>query len=48
VPGADDERIFGDILRSLERDRDDIRRALAHLAALAGGVSRQLNSPRGW
>jgi hypothetical protein len=37
VPGADDERIFGDILRSLERDRDDIVRALADLAALAGG-----------
>jgi hypothetical protein len=35
VPGADDDKIFGDILRSLERDRDDIRRALAHLATLA-------------
>lgn len=37
VPGADDERIFGDILKSLERDRDDVCRALAHLASLAGG-----------
>ncbi len=36
VPGADDEKIFNDILRSLERDRDDIRRALSHLAAIAG------------
>ena len=36
VPGADDEKIFGDILRNLERDRDDIRRALSHLAAIGG------------
>ena len=36
VPGADDEKIFGDILRSLERDRDDIRRALSHLVAIGG------------
>jgi hypothetical protein len=31
VPGADDDRIFKDILRSLERDRDDVRRAFAAL-----------------
>jgi hypothetical protein len=37
VPGADDERIFADILRSLERDRDDISGALSQLAALSGG-----------
>jgi len=36
VPGADDETIFNDILRNLERDRDDIRRALSHLAAIGG------------
>ena len=36
VPGADDHRIFDDILRSLERDRDDIVRALSHLAAIGG------------
>ena len=36
VPGADDEKIFSDILRSLERDRDEVRRALAHLAAIGG------------
>jgi hypothetical protein len=36
VPGADDELIFKDILGSLERDRGDICRALAHLAALVG------------
>jgi hypothetical protein len=38
VPGADDDKIFTDILGSLERDRDDICRALAHLATLAGGA----------
>ena len=36
VPGADDEKIFKDILRSLERDCDDISRALSHLAAIGG------------
>ena len=38
VPGADDERIFSDILRSLDRDRDDVRQALAQLVRLAGGA----------
>lgn len=46
VPGADDERVFNDILRSLERDRDDIRRALAHLATLAGGAFADLEAAR--
>jgi hypothetical protein len=46
VPGADDELIFNDILRSLERDHDDIRRALAHLAALAGGAFADLGPER--
>src|SRR5580704_10931054 len=46
VPGADDERIFNDILRSLERDRDDICRALAHLAAFAGGAFADLEPER--
>jgi hypothetical protein len=46
VPGADDERIFGDILRSLERDRNDICRALAHLARLAGGAFADLEPAR--
>ncbi len=34
VPGADDELIFAEILKSLERDRDDICRALSHLATI--------------
>jgi hypothetical protein len=46
VPGADDEQIFADILRSLERDRDDICAALAHLAALAGGAFADLAPER--
>jgi hypothetical protein len=46
VPGADDDKIFGDILRSLERDRDDICRALAHLASLAGGTFADLGPER--
>jgi hypothetical protein len=46
VPGADDERIFADILRSLERDRDDIARALDGLASLAGGGFAELDPAR--
>jgi hypothetical protein len=46
VPGADDELIFGDILRSLERDTDDACRALAQLAALAGGAFADLTPER--
>ena len=42
VPGADDDRIFDDILRNLERDREDIRRALSHLAAIGGGAFADL------
>lgn len=46
VPGADDEKIFNDILGSLERDRDDVCRALAHLAALSGGAFANLGPGR--
>ena len=46
VPGADEERIFNDILRSLERDRDDICQALTHLARLAGGAFAELDPAR--
>jgi len=37
VPGADDEAIFSDIVRSLGRDRSDVRAALAVLREIAGG-----------
>jgi len=46
VPGADDEAIFADIVRSLERDTDDARAALAHLARLAGGAFADLPPER--
>ena len=46
VPGADDDRIFNDILRSLERDRDDIARALSHLAAIGGCAFADLEAER--
>jgi len=38
VPGADDEAIFADIVRSLGRDREDVGLALRRLAVLAGGA----------
>jgi hypothetical protein len=37
VPGADDAAIFADIVRSLDRDRDDVRAALIMLREIAGG-----------
>jgi hypothetical protein len=37
VPGADDDAIFADIVRSLGRDRDEIRMALTLLHEIAGG-----------
>jgi hypothetical protein len=46
VPGADDELIFDDILRSLERDRNDISRALVQLATLAGCAFADLGPQR--
>ncbi len=46
VPGADDELIFADILKSLERDTADVRTALAHLAKLAGGAFADLAPDR--
>lgn len=36
VPGADDATIFADIVRSMGRDRDHVRKALALLRELAG------------
>ena len=44
VPGADDDNIFGDILRSLERDRDDICRALAHLVTHEHAVAPMIGA----
>lgn len=38
VPGADDETIFADIVRSLDRDRAPVRQALAMLGEMSGGA----------
>ena len=46
VPGADDELIFTDILRSLERDCEDCRAALKDLARLSGGSFADLAAER--
>jgi len=46
VPGADDETIFADIVKSLDRDRDDIGTALQRLAVLAGGPFADLAADR--
>jgi len=37
VPGADDEAILADIVRSLGSDKDDVREALAILREIASG-----------
>lgn len=42
VPGADDPVILDDILSSLGRDSADVHRALADIAALAGGAFADL------
>jgi hypothetical protein len=46
VPGADDEVIFTDIVRSLGRDRNAVCRALAMLHDLAGGDFAGLDEAR--
>tara|TARA_B100000378_G_C17779757_1_gene319841 strand:+ start:130 stop:516 length:387 start_codon:yes stop_codon:yes gene_type:complete len=37
VPGADDPLIFADILRSIDRDRETLRKALQVVDEIAGG-----------
>lgn len=46
VPGADDDLIFADILKSIGRDGDDVRAALAELHGLAGGSFAALEPAR--
>lgn len=46
VPGADDEAIFADILRSLDRDTDDVRTALTLLRELGDGAFADLPADR--
>ncbi len=42
VPGADDELIFADIVKNLERDTADAQTALRQLADLSGGAFADL------
>jgi hypothetical protein len=46
VPGADDDAIFADIVKNLERDTEDTRTALAHLVKLSGGAFADLPENR--
>jgi len=46
VPGADDEAIFADIVRSLGRDRSAVRNTLAMLREIAGGDFTELDETR--
>ncbi len=45
LPGADDATIFDDIVRSLGRDLDAVRQALASLREMAGGDFASLDAP---
>jgi hypothetical protein len=46
VPGADDELIVADMLKTLGRDRDNVRRALAGLMEMSGGAFADLDAAR--
>jgi len=46
APGADDEAIFADIVKSLGRDREDIGLALRRLTVLAAGTFADLPAER--
>ena len=46
IPGADDETIFADIVRSLGRDRELVRKALALLRDSSGGDFAALDAAR--
>jgi hypothetical protein len=46
VPGANDKAIFADIVRSLGRDRDAVRKALAILRDIAGGDFADLDEAK--
>jgi hypothetical protein len=46
IPGADDEEIFADIVRSLGRDRMDVRTALSMLREIAGGEFTSLEDAK--
>ncbi len=45
IPGADDDLIFADIVKSLGRDTNEVRAALALARRLAGGPIAGLDKP---
>lgn len=47
MPGADDEAIFADIVRSLGRDRSAVQMALVMLREIAGGDFASLDETKG-
>jgi hypothetical protein len=46
VPGADDETIFADIVKSIGRDMSDVRKALATLSQLGGAAFADVEASR--
>jgi hypothetical protein len=46
VPGADDEAIFADIVGSLGRDKNAVRKTLAMLHEIAGGDFNKLDDTK--
>ena len=46
VPGADDETIFADIVKSIGRDLSDVRKALATLSQLGGAAFADVDASR--
>jgi hypothetical protein len=46
VPGADDETIFADIVRSLGRDKNDVCKALAMLRDMTDGNFAELDDAK--
>lgn len=46
VPGADDDKIFADIVNSIGRDFSEVSAALARLRTLAGGLFAALDATR--
>jgi hypothetical protein len=46
VPGADDPTIFADIVKSIGRDLDDVKKALGALRELAGGAFADMDASR--
>lgn len=48
VPGADDEAIFAEVLRTLGRDLPNARSTVARLDQLAGGIFADVPASEAW